>query len=50
MGISPVPAVKSLMEKSGLTSSLTWANGMIWALIISIPVWLILGIILASML
>jgi len=38
------------LEKSGLTSSLTWANGMIWALIISIPVWLILGIILASML
>ncbi len=38
------------MEKSGLTNSLNWANGMIWALIISIPVWLILGIILASML
>jgi two-component system, NtrC family, response regulator PilR len=38
------------LEKSGLTHSLTWANGMIWALIISIPVWLILGIILASML
>ena len=37
------------LEKSGLTHSLTWANGMIWALIISIPVWLILGIILASM-
>ena len=38
------------LEKSGLTHSLTWANGMIWALIISIPVLLILGIILASML
>lgn len=38
------------LEKSGLTHSLTWANGMIWALIISIPVWLILGIILASLL
>ena len=38
------------LEKSGLTHSLTWANGMIWALIISIPVWLILGIILASIL
>jgi len=38
------------LEKSGLAHSLTWANGMIWALIISIPVWLILGIILASML
>lgn len=38
------------LEKSGLTHSLTWANGMIWALLISIPVWLILGIILASLL
>jgi two-component system response regulator PilR (NtrC family) len=38
------------LEKSGLTHSLNWANGMIWALIISIPVWLILGIILASIL
>jgi len=38
------------LEKSGLSSSLTWANGMIWALIISIPVWLLLGIILASLL
>ena len=38
------------MEKHGLASSLRWANGLIWALIISIPIWLILGIILASML
>lgn len=38
------------MEKRGLASSLRWANGLIWALIISIPIWLILGIILASML
>jgi two-component system response regulator PilR (NtrC family) len=38
------------MEKQGLASSLRWANGLIWALIISIPIWLILGIILASML
>ena len=38
------------MEKSGLTHSLNWANGIIWGLIISIPVWLILGIILASLL
>ena len=38
------------MEKHGLTSSLRWANGLIWALIISIPIWLILGIILASLL
>jgi two-component system response regulator PilR (NtrC family) len=38
------------LEKQGLAYSLRWANGMIWALIISIPIWLILGIILASML
>ena len=38
------------MEKHGLASSLRWANGLIWALIISIPLWLILGIILASLL
>lgn len=38
------------LEKRGLTHSLNWANGMIWALIISIPIWLILGIILASLL
>jgi DNA-binding NtrC family response regulator len=38
------------MEKQGLTHSLRWANGLIWALIISIPIWLILGIILASLL
>ena len=38
------------LEKQGLTHSLNWANGMIWALIISIPIWLILGIVLASLL
>jgi two-component system response regulator PilR (NtrC family) len=38
------------LEKQGLTHSLRWANGMIWALIISIPIWLILGIILATLL
>ncbi len=38
------------MEKQGLTHSLRWANGLIWALIISIPIWLLLGIILASLL
>lgn len=37
------------LEKKGLSHSLTWANGMIWALIISIPVWLVLGIILATL-
>jgi two-component system response regulator PilR (NtrC family) len=38
------------MERQGLTHSLRWANGLIWALIISIPIWLVLGIILASLL
>ncbi len=38
------------LEKQGLRRSLRWANGVIWALIFSIPIWLILGIILASIL
>ncbi len=38
------------MEKRGLTHSLKWASGLVWALIISIPIWLVLGIILASLL
>jgi len=38
------------LEKGGLRRSLRWANGVIWALIFSIPIWLILGIILASIL
>lgn len=42
--------INRAIEKSGLTHSLRWANGLIWALIISIPIWLILGIIFASML
>jgi two-component system response regulator PilR (NtrC family) len=42
--------INRAIEKSGLTHSLRWANGLIWALIISIPIWLILGIILASLL
>jgi two-component system response regulator PilR (NtrC family) len=42
--------ISRAMEKSGLTQSLKWANGLVWALIISIPIWLVLGIILASML
>ena len=42
--------INRAMEKSGLTQSLKWASGMVWALIISIPIWLILGIILASLL
>jgi two-component system response regulator PilR (NtrC family) len=42
--------INRAIEKSGLAHSLRWANGLIWALIISIPIWLILGIIFASML
>ena len=42
--------ISRAMEKQGLTYSLKWANGMIWALIISIPIWLVLGILLASLL
>ena len=42
--------INRALEKKGLTHSLNWANGLIWALIISIPVWLILGIVLASLL
>jgi len=42
--------INRAMEKRGLTYSLKWANGLIWALIISIPIWLVLGIILASLL
>jgi two-component system response regulator PilR (NtrC family) len=38
------------LEKQGLAHSLRWANGMIWALLISIPLWLILGIIIATLL
>ena len=38
------------LEKTGLRRSLRWANGVIWALIFSIPIWLVLGIILASIL
>lgn len=38
------------LEKGGLRRKLRWANGMMWALIISIPIWLVLGIILASIL
>lgn len=42
--------INRAIEKRGLTSSLKTANGIIWALLISIPIWLILGIILASIL
>lgn len=41
--------INRALEKKGLMHSLKTANGIIWALIISIPIWLILGIILASL-
>jgi len=40
--------INRALEKKGLYGSLKMANGIIWALLISIPIWLILGIILAS--
>ncbi len=42
--------INRALENKGLTSSLKTANGIIWALIFSIPLWLILGIILAKLL
>ncbi len=42
--------INRALEKRGLSSSLRMANGLVWALLISIPVWLVLGIILASLL
>jgi len=42
--------INRALEKKGLATSLKTANGIIWALLISIPIWLILGIILASIL
>lgn len=41
--------INRAIEKKGLAHSLKTANGIIWALLISIPIWLVLGIILASM-
>lgn len=38
------------LEKRGLRRRLNRASGIIWALIISIPIWLLLGIALASLL
>lgn len=42
--------INRALEKKGMVHSLKTANGIIWALLISIPIWLILGIILASFL
>lgn len=41
--------INRALEKKGMVSSLKTANGIIWALLISIPIWLVLGIILASL-
>ncbi len=42
--------INRALEKKGMAHSLKTANGIIWALLISIPIWLVLGIILASFL
>ncbi len=42
--------INRALERKGMASSLRTANGIIWALIFSIPLWLILGIILAKLL
>jgi len=42
--------INRALEKKGLANSLQSARGLVWALIISIPIWLILGIIFASVL
>ncbi len=42
--------INRALEKKGLSNSLRTANGLIWALLISIPIWLVLGIVLAFLL
>ncbi len=42
--------INRALERKGLTSHVKTANGIIWGLIISIPLWLFLGIWLASLL
>ena len=42
--------INRALEKKGMAHSLKTANGIIWALLISIPIWLVLGIVLASLL
>lgn len=43
-------AIARALERKRLAKSLTLFKGANWALIISVPIWLILGILLASML
>lgn len=42
--------INRCIEKKRLSHNLKWSKGVIWALIISIPIWLVLGIIFASIL
>jgi DNA-binding NtrC family response regulator len=42
--------INRCIEKKRLSHNLKWSKGVIWALIISIPIWLLLGIIFASIL
>jgi len=42
--------INRCIEKKRLSHNLRWSRGVIWALIISIPIWLLLGIIFASIL
>lgn len=42
--------INRCIEKKRLSHNLKWSRGVIWALIISIPIWLVLGIIFASIL
>jgi DNA-binding NtrC family response regulator len=42
--------INRCIEKKRLSHHLRWSRGVIWALIISIPIWLLLGIIFASIL
>jgi DNA-binding NtrC family response regulator len=42
--------INRCIEKKKLSHNLKWSRGVIWALIISIPIWLLLGIIFASIL
>lgn len=42
--------INRCVERKRLSHNLKWSRGVIWALIISIPIWLLLGIIFASIL
>ena len=42
--------VEKALEKKSLRGKLKTVQGLVWALILSIPIWLILGIILAALL